>query len=58
MPAVWPLLVVMFGLRRPNDPYPWTVLLESAHTWYATAGAALMLAVGIGAHLIFARRSA
>ncbi|MFG2264756.1 hypothetical protein [Streptomyces sp. NPDC048720] len=58
MPAVWPLVVVMFGLRRPNDPYPWTVLLEPAHTWYATTGAALMLATGIGAHLFFARRSA
>lgn len=57
MPALWPLLVVMFGLRRPNDPYPWTVLLDPPHTWYATTGAVLMLAAGVGAHLFFVRRS-
>ncbi|MEE1737589.1 hypothetical protein [Streptomyces sp. BE147] len=58
MPAVWPLLVVMFGLRGPGDPYPWTVLLEPAHTWYATTGAVLMLAVGIGFHIFCPRRPA
>lgn len=58
MPVAWPLIVVMFGLRRPGDPYPWTVLLEPPHTWYATTGAALMLAVGIGSHIFFPRRPA
>ncbi|MFF3781891.1 hypothetical protein [Streptomyces sp. NPDC001933] len=58
MPTVWPLVVIMFGLRGPGDPYPWTVLLEPPHTWYATTGAALMLAVGIAAHVFFPRRPA
>ncbi|MGW0738088.1 hypothetical protein [Streptomyces sp. NPDC002851] len=58
MPALWPTVVSMFGFRGPSDPYPWTVLPEQPHTWYATVGAALMLAVGIGAHLFVPRRSA
>ncbi len=62
VPALWPLLGVLFGMRAPGDAYPWTVLLEPPDTWYASTGALLMLAVGVGAHLLppnrFARRAA
>ncbi|MFD5569467.1 hypothetical protein [Streptomyces cadmiisoli] len=61
MPVLWPLIGVLFGMRGPHDPYPWTVLLEPPGTWYATTGALLMLTVGIGAQLFspnrFARRA-
>ncbi|MCZ9347601.1 hypothetical protein NGM37_58940 [Streptomyces sp. TRM76130] len=62
VPALWPLIGVLFGMRAAGDPYPWTVLLEPPGTWYASVGALLMLAVGVGAHLLppnrFARRAA
>jgi hypothetical protein len=58
VPALWPLLGVLFGMRAPGDAYPWTVLLEPPGTWYATTGALLMLTVGVGAHLLSPNRIA
>lgn len=56
LPALWPVVVIAFGLRSAGDPYPWTVLLERPGTWYATTGAAMMLSVGAAAHLFLPRR--
>lgn len=62
VPALWPLISVLFGMRGAGDAYPWTVLLEPPDTWYASVGALLMLAAGVSAHLLlpphrFARRA-
>lgn len=62
VPALWPLIGVLFGMNGPGNAYPWTVLLEPPDTWYASTGALLMLTVGVGTHLLspnrFARRAA
>lgn len=46
-PVAWLMVVMFFGFRVGNDPYPWTLLPEPAGALHALMGAVAMFTVGI-----------
>jgi hypothetical protein len=55
-PVAWLMIVMFFGFRTGNDPYPWSVLPEPPDAIHATAGALLSYVGGIIFLFIDSRR--
>ncbi|MER7405524.1 hypothetical protein ABT373_24325 [Streptomyces sp. NPDC000070] len=47
VPVLWLFSVFLVGFRSPQDPYPWTVVVEPLHTPYAIIASIVMFSTGI-----------
>ncbi|MFG3198308.1 hypothetical protein ACGFYT_19440 [Streptomyces sp. NPDC048208] len=48
--------VVLFGYRRPSDPYPWGFILEPATSPLAAVACAVIAAAGLITHVLAAQK--
>ncbi|MET8130215.1 hypothetical protein ABZV67_45340 [Streptomyces sp. NPDC005065] len=48
--------VVLFGFRRPTDPYPWGFVLEPATSPLAASACAVIAAAGLATHVLAAKK--
>ncbi|WP_147472812.1 hypothetical protein [Streptomyces triticirhizae] len=49
-PLTWLMTVVLLGFRRPNDPYPWTVVPEPSGAAHAALATVALLLAGVAVH--------
>jgi hypothetical protein len=46
VPIIWLFSVFLVGFRSPQDPYPWTVVVEPLHAPYAIVASIVMFSTG------------
>ncbi|MEU1519569.1 hypothetical protein ABZ490_46920 [Streptomyces sp. NPDC005811] len=55
-PVVWLMIVMFFGFRTGNDPYPWSILPEPPDAIHAAAGALISFVGGLAFLFLDSRR--